>query len=83
MKRKISFHATIFGLVLLLGMMSAVAQTNFYQQGHLPGCAENLSGSRDVNGWATGVESDQVSRSKITWFSQKRPTSMAVSRHGA
>ena len=31
MKRKISFHTTIFGLVLLLGTMSAVAQTDSYQ----------------------------------------------------
>ena len=35
MKRKISFHATIFGLVLLLGTMSAVAQTGSYQQMNL------------------------------------------------
>ena len=35
MKRKILFHATIRGLVLLLGAISAVAQTNSYQQTNL------------------------------------------------
>ena len=35
MKRKNSFHATILGLVMVLGTMSAVAQTNSYQQNNL------------------------------------------------
>lgn len=32
MKRKILFQAAIRGVVLLFGVMSAVAQTNSYQQ---------------------------------------------------
>ena len=35
MKRKFLFHTTIFGFVLLLGTMGAVAQTNSYQQTNL------------------------------------------------
>ena len=42
MKRKIVFHATIFGFVLLLGTMCAVAQTNSYQQTNL---ASDMAGA--------------------------------------
>jgi uncharacterized protein (TIGR03118 family) len=53
-KRKILFHATIFGFVLLLGTMTAVAQTNSYQQTNLvsdmAGAAAHTD-SKLINPW--------------------------------
>lgn len=54
MKRKISFHATIFGLVLLFGVMSAVAQTNSYQQTNLVSDMAGVAAHTDpklINPW--------------------------------
>ena len=54
MKRKILFHATIFGFVLLLGTMCAIAQTNSYQQTNLvsdmAGAAAHTD-SKLINPW--------------------------------
>jgi uncharacterized protein (TIGR03118 family) len=53
-KRKISFHATIFGLVLLFGVMSAVAQTNSYQQTNLVSDMAGVAAHTDpklINPW--------------------------------
>jgi uncharacterized protein (TIGR03118 family) len=53
-KRKISFHATILGLVLLLGAMSAVAQTDSYQQTNLVSDMAGVANHTDpklINPW--------------------------------
>jgi hypothetical protein len=53
-KRTISFHATIFGLVLLLGTMSAVAQTDSYQQMNLVSDMAGVAAHTDpklINPW--------------------------------
>jgi uncharacterized protein (TIGR03118 family) len=53
-KRKNSFHATIFGLVLLLGTMSAVAQTDSYQQMNLVSDMAGVAAHTDpklINPW--------------------------------
>jgi hypothetical protein len=54
LKRQTLFHATIRGFVLLIGTMSAVAQTNSYQQTNLVSDMAGASAHTDpklINPW--------------------------------
>lgn len=64
MKRKILFQTIICGLLLLLGTMSAVAQTNSYQQTNLVSDMAGVAPHTDpklINPW--GISFVLVSRS--------------------
>jgi len=58
LKRKTSFHATIFGFVLLLGTMSAVAQADSYQQTNLVSDMAGAAAHTDpklINPWGISL----------------------------
>jgi hypothetical protein len=58
LKRKILFHAIIRGFVLLLGTMSAVAQTNSYQQTNLVSDLAGAAAHTDpklINPWRIAI----------------------------
>jgi uncharacterized protein (TIGR03118 family) len=58
LKREISFHAIIRGFVLLLGTMSAVAQTNSYQQTNLVSDMAGAAAHTDpklINPWGIAI----------------------------
>jgi uncharacterized protein (TIGR03118 family) len=61
-KRKFLFHATICGFVLLFGTMSAVAQTNSYQQTNLVSDMAGAAAHTDprlINPWGIAVAPGQ------------------------
>jgi len=58
LKRKTLFHATIFGFVLLLGTMSAVPQTDSYQQTNLVSDMAGAAAHTDpklINPWGISL----------------------------